>query len=77
MQQIQINYADDKSLFIVNQHGKIKQLFVPIRAKCIASTGAIYVNSYVYIEQVNVHLEFRIVYMVFGKWHPYFCFTVV
>lgn len=76
MLQIRINYANSNSIFIINQYGKVKQLFVPIRVKCILSQELIRENSLVYVEQVEAHHIYRIVYRIFDTWYPYNCFRI-
>lgn len=73
---MRINYVGNSSLLIINQHGKIKQLFVPIRVKCVITIGNIYENSMLYVEQVEAHQQHRIIYRVFDKWYPYYFFTI-
>ena len=55
----QIKYVDDKSILLINKMGKLKQLFVPFKVQCIEPTENIQPETWVYVEQVAQHHEFK------------------
>lgn len=72
-----IKYCDDKSLYLINKSGKLRQLFVPFKVQCITPVGNIKPESWVYVEQVTKHNQFRILYKVFDDWIPYNFFRIM
>ena len=67
MPPIQINYANSNSLLVINHHGIMKQLFVPIKVRCVLPIGILRENSVLYVEQVEAHPQYRIIYRVFDE----------
>lgn len=72
-----IKYCDDKSLYLINKTGKLRQLFVPFKVQCIKAAGNIKPDSWVYVEQVAKHHQFLILYKVFDDWIPYSYFRIM
>ena len=60
----------------INKEGKIRTLFVPIRALSIQSSSSIPVNTWIYIEQVKEDKTERLLYLVFYDWLPYHQFRI-
>jgi len=74
---LKIKYCDDKSIYLINTSGKLRQLFVPFKVQCIKAAGNIKPQSWVYVEQVAQHHKYRIVYRVFDNWLPYSYFIIM
>jgi len=72
-----IKYCDDKSIYLINKSGKLRQLFVPFKVQCIKAAGNIKPDSWVYVEQVAKHHQFLILYKVFDDWIPYSYFRIM
>ena len=72
-----IRYCDDKSIFLINKSGKLRQLFVPFKVQCIKPAGNIKPETWVYVEQVAQHHKFLILYKVFDDWMPFSCFRIM
>jgi hypothetical protein len=72
-----IIYLDPKKLLVVESVGKIKQLYVPIRMTTnVQLNPKIPSLTIVYIEEIQKHRQYRIVYRVFGRWYPYWAFNI-
>lgn len=76
-QQPKIKYSDDKSIYLINKTGNLRQLFVPFKVQCLIPIGNIKSESWVYVEQVAEHHQFLILYKVFDDWIPYSCFRII
>ncbi len=76
-QQPEIKYCDDKSIYLINKSGKLKQLFVPFKVQCIKPVGNIKEDSWVFVEQVAQHHQFQILYKVFDDCISYSCFRII
>ena len=72
----QVHYAANNSLLVVNQHGKLRRLFVPIAVRSHTKVGIILNGSTVYVEEVAEHKVYRIIYRVFNSWYPYYYFRL-
>jgi hypothetical protein len=73
---VKLMYKSPFTLMAINKEGKIRTLFVPIRAQCIESTLLIPVDTWIYIEQVKEDKEARLLYLVFYDWLPYHQFRI-
>ena len=74
---IEIKYCDDKSIYLINTNGKLRQLFVPFKVQCTEQVGKLKPQTWVYVEQVMHHNQFRILYKVCDDWVPYHCFRIM
>lgn len=72
-----IKYRDSKSLLLLNQCGKLKQLYVPFKVKCISQVEKISPGTWVYVNQVSEHPDHLILYKVFNTWVPYNYFQII
>jgi len=71
-----VRFQDPKSLLIVNERGQMRQLFVPIRARCIVAVNQIPAGSWVFIDAIFLHRKFLILYWVNNsQLLPYHHFT--
>jgi hypothetical protein len=72
-----VKYQDPKSLFIVNETGQMRQLFVPIKARCIEAVDHIPFGSWIYIDAIFLHRKFLLLYWVNNsRLLPYYHFTI-
>jgi len=77
MNNRQIQYLDPGKLLVIESTGKIKQLYVPIRmCTSKALNTQIPQLTFVYIEEIQTHHQYRLVYKVFGRWYPYWAFNI-
>lgn len=73
----QIKQKSGNYILVINHTGKLCQLFIPFRAKCIMSVGYLKSLTFVSVEQVVPHSDYLIIYRVVDKWYPYYCFIIV
>jgi hypothetical protein len=67
----------NNTVLVVTPHGKIVQLFTPIRAVCIHAVVGIPRGSTVFIEAIAIHPEYKLCYRIVEKWFVYSCFTII
>ena len=72
----QLYYAANNSLLVVNQHGKLRRLFVPIAVRTLVDVGVLKMGTHVYVEEVAEHSQHKILYRVFNAWYPYLYFKL-
>jgi hypothetical protein len=72
----QVYYSTNNSLLVVNQHGNLRRLYVPIAVKTLVDVGALKMGAHVYVEEVAAHNKHKIVYRVFNVWYPYNYFSL-
>lgn len=71
-----INYVSHNSIMVINNHGKIRQLFVPFQAKVIHATPILLKDTLVMVEEVQQHEKYLILYRVARNWWPYYIFRL-
>lgn len=71
-----INYLDHDSIMVINSAGRMRQLFVPFKARVVEPTDTLILNSWVNIEEVYPHREHRLLYRVGNNWWPYYIFRL-
>jgi hypothetical protein len=71
-----LRVADRNNLFVVNQSGRLRILFVPIPVKTMIAVGVLRSGSTVYVDQVAEHRQYMIVYRIFNLWYPHFYFKL-
>lgn len=69
-------YSGPFTLLTINYLGKLRILYLPIRAICIKATSEIRVGTWVYIEQVKQGSEVPLLYLVFYEWIPHHHFVI-
>ena len=72
----QVHYAANNSLLVVNQHGKLRRLHVPIAVRTLVDVGALKMGAHVYVEEISSHKRHRIVYRIFNSWYPHYYFRL-
>ncbi len=76
MRNHKIIYYDSFSIAVINQSGKMRRLYCPFMAKCIAGIDDIQVNSNVYVDQVFKDTDDILTYMIVGNLYPYSNFII-
>ena len=68
--------VNSNTLMVITPHGKIIQLFTPIRAVCNMAVVGIPVGTTVFIDAIAVHREHKLCYKIADVWFVYSCFTI-
>jgi hypothetical protein len=71
-----INYVDPKSIMVINPTGKIRQLFVPFKVQVLEDTDILKKNSWVLVEEVQPHKEYKMLYRITKYWWPFDLFKI-
>ena len=64
MNPLHINYVDHRSILVINSKGKIRQLYVPFKVKVLLSTEYLKEGSNTYVEEVQTHVVYLLIYRV-------------
>ena len=72
----QINYINHNSILIINPKGKIRQLFTPFKVQLINDTSILKKKSWVMVEEVQPHKEYKMVYRITKHWWPFDLFKI-
>ena len=72
----QINYIDHNSILLINQNGKMRQLYVPFRVQLMQDTTILKIHTWVYIEEVMPHDQHKLLYRVTSNWWAYNIFRI-
>lgn len=72
----QINFVDNNSILIINPGGKIKQIFTPFRVQVLHDTNILKKNSWVVVEEIQSHKEYKMLYRITTNWWPYHLFRL-
>ena len=72
----QINYIDHNSVLIINPKGRMRQLFVPFRVQVIQDTSVLKRYTWVFVEEVIPHNQYKMLYRVITHWWPYHLFRI-
>jgi len=67
----EIYFEDPYSLMLVNQKGKMKWLYTPFRVFVKDEIGKFKTETWVYVEGVAEHREYRILFLISSFWYPY------
>ena len=71
-----INYVDHNSILIINPVGKMRQVFVPFRVQVLHDTTLFKKNTWVVVEEVKCHDQYKMIYRVTADWWPYNLFRL-
>ncbi|WP_018611550.1 hypothetical protein [Segetibacter koreensis] len=69
-------YYNSNVLLIVNVTGQIRLLYTPFRVLCIAASGRIPLNTWVYVEEVWSDNQDKLQYVIFGQVYSYKFFQI-
>jgi hypothetical protein len=75
-QKLRLKYVTDGCLLLINPKGRLRILYTPFRALCIKESSDIPINTWVYVEAVFVHNQYKIGYLINGNIHPYSSFQI-
>lgn len=75
-ENIQLRPVSDGVLLLINPQGKLRFLFTPFRVLCLRTSNGIPANTWVYVDAVFSHPEYRIGFMIQGNIHPYNQFQI-
>jgi hypothetical protein len=71
-----IKLQDTKSVLVVGQAGKLRQLHVPFRVQCIEPVERIPEHTWVYVERVLMHPRYLLLYGINQRFYPYRHFRI-
>lgn len=57
-------YCDPHSILVVNNLGRLRQLYVPFKVCCTRDVGRFTVGSYVFVEEVVSGDRDELIYMI-------------
>ena len=72
----EIYYEDPCSLMLVNPKGKMKRLYTPFRVLVREDIGQYQKSTWLYIEKVAEHRDYRIIFLISSYWYPHQCFRL-
>jgi hypothetical protein len=76
MDPTKINYVNNNTLIVINQNGKIRQLFAPFKVQVLKDTNHFKEKSWVIVEEIIQHPQHILLYRVINNWWPYFIFKL-
>ena len=72
-----IKYVDPGKLLVIEGTGKLKQLYVPIKVLTIQPLNhRIPPQTFVHVDEIQIHSQYKLVFKVFDSWYPYWAFTI-
>jgi hypothetical protein len=71
-----VKYQDPKCVLVVNDKGKMKQVFTPFKVQCIEEVDQIPFQSFVYVDAVLIHKKYVLLYFINQKPYPYHHFRI-
>ena len=71
-----VKYQDPKSILVIGQHGKLRQLYVPFRVRCIQPLERVPLDALVYVELVMMHPKYVLLYWANQQAYPYHHFRI-
>ena len=74
--KLRLKYVTDGCLLLITSKGRLKIIYTPFRVLCIKETNGIPANSWVYVEAVFQHREYKIGYQIHGNLYPYNHFQI-
>ncbi len=76
MKQPRIDYVDEKSILVINQSGKMRQLHCPFRVQVNQDAAPLRKDSWVIVESVLPHNEKKLLFKIADKWWQYDIFII-
>ena len=67
---------DPYSLIVINEDGKLKQLFVPIKVQVVLEDKILSKDRWVLIYEVQPHIQHRLLFRIGYLWYPYHYFRI-
>jgi len=71
-----INFIDYKSILVINPSGKMRQVFAPFKVQVIQSTTLLVKNTWVVVEEIRPHDQYRLLYRIGNNWWSYNAFRL-
>lgn len=68
---VHIRYVDPFRILVINQHGKLRQIYAPFRVQCIHPSGKVPQNAWVFVDGVWDDGKGRLYYLVAGTLYPH------
>lgn len=72
-----ITYMDNRSLLVINDKGKMKQLFAPFRVQVIQPYHSLLRYTMVYVEEIKFSRKYILLYRILDQWIPYYHFLLL
>ena len=69
-------FVNNNTLIIINQKGKMRQLFTPFNVQVLQDTVNFKENSWVVVEEIIQHPQHLLLYRVINNWWPYYIFKI-
>ena len=66
-----------KSLVVINSKGRLWELPIPMRARCIVDLNEIPIDTWIRIEEVLMMKNGDFAYVVNGHPYPHGCFEII
>jgi len=76
MKQPRIDYIDEKSILVINQNGKMRQLHCPFKVQVLRDASPLQKDSWVIVESVKLHQEKKLIYRIGDQWWQYDIFII-
>ncbi|MCA6440864.1 MAG: hypothetical protein IM581_13105 [Chitinophagaceae bacterium] len=73
---IQLKPVSDGVLLLINPEGKLRYLYTPFRVLCMQASFGVPANTWVYVDAVYSHPQYRIGFLIQGNIHPYNQFQI-
>lgn len=71
-----INFIDYNSILVVNPSGQMKQLFTPFKVQVLNQTTLLTINTWVIVDEIRQHQQYRLLYRIGNTWWPYNAFRL-
>jgi len=71
-----INFIDHKSILVVNPVGRMRQLFAPFKVEVIQPTSMLIISTWVYVDEIKPHEQYKLLYRIGDHWWPYYIFRL-
>jgi hypothetical protein len=70
-------YFDPYSLLVINQDGRLRQLFVPIRMQVILGDLVLAPYQWVTVEEIQPHFQHKLIFRIGQQWFPHSIFRIL
>ncbi len=71
-----LNFVDYNCILIINPTGKMRQLFVPFKVQLLYDTKVLKKGTWVVVEEIESHRDYKLLYRVTDHWWPYYLFKI-
>ena len=70
------SYVDNRSIIVINQQGHLRKLYCPFRVLCVDSINTISVDTWCYVDSVELSSDAPIIYQIGGVLYPFHHFHI-